>query len=199
MTDYLSRVLADSEDRTAWLAARRTRICASDAGRLAKPASRPLYLRAKLRDGEWSGNAYTAHGNTVEHGLLAWAGIPRNTLLIHAEGEDGFAATPDGIEVLPSGELLLAEVKTTNKPFNTIPRHYLRQVWWAQYCLGATRTKFIWDEHRGFDAVALDPHIEVIDRDDDEINRMLAIARPLLQDLTEALAFARELGLEEAA
>lgn len=195
---YLDRVLADSDNRTAWLEARRDRITASDAATFAKPESLPLYLRAKLRDNDWAGNAYTAHGSTVEHGLLAYAGFPRNTLLIHAEGEDGFAATPDGIQVTPDGKVELAEAKTTNKPFRTIPLRYRRQVWWAQYVVGAERTKFIWDEHRGFDPIALEPRWEWIDRDDDEIRKLLAIARPLLDELRKALAFARELGLEAA-
>ncbi len=190
---YLDRVLADSRDRAAWLAARRSRITASTAAKLSKPESIYLYLAQMLRDGDWSGNSYTRHGNDLEPALLRWARIPQNTLLFHAEGEDRFAATPDGIEETASGELVLAQVKTTVKPFKTIPLAYRRQVWWEQYVMGATRTKFIWDLHDGsFDMTSLEPHVELIERDDAEIDRMLAIARPLHDLLTEALAFERD-------
>lgn len=193
MTEYLSRVLADSDDRPAWQAARAHVIGASDAANLSKLESLPSYLLAKLKSDTWAGNAFTAHGNVMEPAMLAWAGVPRNTLLIHAVDEPGFAATPDGIEVLPSGELVLAEVKTTNKPFKTIPLRYYRQVWWAQYVLGATRTKFIWALHDGFELTNVDPHIQIIDRDDEQIDKMLAIARPLLAQLRAAIQFEQEI------
>jgi hypothetical protein len=194
MSDYLSRVLADSEDRPAWQAARAHVIGASDAAALSKPESLDRYLLAKLKSGTWQGNAYTVDGNAMEPAMLAWAGVPRNTLLIHSVDEPGFAATPDGIQVLPSGEIVLAEVKRTNKPFKTIPLRYLRQVWWAQYVVGATRTKFIWAEHGGdFELTNIDPHIKIIDRDDEQIASMLAIATPLLARLRAALAYEQEL------
>ena len=197
---YHDRILADSTDRPAWLAARRHRITASIAAKLSKPESIHLYLAAILRDGDWDGNAYTRHGTAMEPALLAWARIPQNTYLIHAEGDDRFAATPDGIEVLDSGELVLAQVKTTAKPFKTIPLGYRRQVWWEQFCLGAERTKFIWDLHDGaFDMTSLEPHVEIIERNDAEIKRMLAIANPLHDLLLEALAFERDMDLEVAA
>jgi hypothetical protein len=191
---YLHRVLADSNDRPAWLAARAHCIGASNAAMLAKPESIDKYLLALLKDG-WQGNAYAADGHHMEKAMLAWADVPHNTLLIHAEGERGFAATPDGIEVLPDGTIQLAECKRTVEDWSrTIPRRHYRQVWWAQYVLGAERTKFIWSEHDGgFDAVTLDPHIKIIDRDDTEIARMLAIATPLLARLRAARAFEKEM------
>lgn len=191
---FIDRALASASNRPAWLAARSTRICGSDAGSLAKAESIPLYLRAKLRDGEWDGNAYTRHGHAMEGALLAYADVPGNSFLIRSADEDGFAATPDGIEVTPSGEIVLAQVKTTSKPFKTIPRSYYRQVWWEQYVCGAERTKFIWDLHDGaFDLVSIDPHIQIIERDDAEIEKMLAIARPLLSMLRSALEFEQEI------
>lgn len=191
---YLDRVLADSTDRPAWLAARRSRITASMAAKLSKPESIHLYLAQMLRDGEWDGNAYTRHGTAMEPALLAWAGFEQNTYLIHAADEPGFAATPDGIKTRSNGSLLLAQVKTSNKPFKTIPLAYRRQVWWEQYVLGAEETSFIWDVHDGgFDMTTLEPHIQTIPRDDAEINKMLAIARPLLELLTAAREFEQEI------
>lgn len=194
MFSHLDRILADrSVDEAGWFAARQWVIGGSDAAKLSKLESVPLYLAAKLKDGQFHGNAFTRHGRELEDALLQWAGIPRNEALFHHPNELGFAATPDGIEVLGDGSLILAEVKTTNKPFKTIPLRYLRQVWWTQYVLGAEQTKFIWDQHDNFQRVDLEPHITVIDRDDTEIARMVSIATPLLAALRAARQFEMEM------
>lgn len=193
MSNHLERILADrSIDEPGWFLARQPVIGGSDAAKLSKLESVPLYLAAKLRDGQWNGNAYTRHGRDLEDALLQWAGVPRNEALFHHPDEPGFAATPDGIQVV--GErLILAEVKTTNKPFKTIPLRYLRQVWWTQFVLGAEQTKFIWDVHEGFVSVDLEPHIQIIDRDEQQIAQLLTIATPLLAALRAALAFEQEI------
>lgn len=191
---YLERVIADrAVDEAAWYEGRRPRVCASDAAKLSKRESLPLYLNAKLKDGGWHGNAYSKHGHDLEIDMLAWAGIPKTEKLFHAEDENGFAATPDGILVAPDGRLILAECKTTIKAWKTIPLAYYRQVWWAQYVLGAEQTKFIWDVHENFVRTDLEPHITIIDRDDKQINKMLAIAYPLLAALRAALQFEQEI------
>lgn len=187
------RILADSVLRDEWRAARAHVIGASDAASLSKLESLPLYLASKLKSDIWQGNAFTAHGNDMEPGLLAYAGFEQNTYLVHAEGEPGFAATPDGIRESADGSLVLAEVKTTNKPWRTIPLRYRRQCWWAQYVLGAEQTKFIWMEHDGdFELTSIDPHVVNIDRDQEQIDRMVAIATPLLAAMRAALQFEAE-------
>lgn len=189
---WRDRILADSVLRDEWRAARAHVIGGSDAAGLSKLESLPLYLASKLSSDIWQGNAFTAHGNQMEPGLLGYAGFEQNTFLVHAEGEPGFAATPDGIRELADGTLELAEVKTTNKPFKTIPLRYRRQVWWAQYVLGAERTKFIWLEHDDFELSSIDPHVVTIDRDEDQIQHMLNIATPLLAAMRAALQFEQE-------
>ena len=42
--------------------------------------------------------------------------------------------------VLAGGRVQLCEIKTTNKSWRSIPRSYMRQVWWQQHVLGAERT-----------------------------------------------------------
>ncbi len=192
---YLDRVLADSADRATWLVGREDVIGASDAAGFAKPESVPLYVRAKLKSGRFTGNRYTESGNLWEPRMLDWFGVPQNTLLIHADGDRDSAATPDGIEVTRSGEVILAECKAIHGRIVKGPSlAFLRQMWWAQYCLGATRTKFIWQQLND-DGIPdrLEPHITIVDRDDREISKLLAIARPVLRGVREARAFMKEM------
>lgn len=193
---WRDRILADGIDREEWLAARASRLGASDAAKWAKPESLPLYLRSKLTT-DFGGNAYTLSGHAWEPRCLAWAGIPQNTALIHANGEPGFVATPDGIRERADGTVLLAECKARHngKKWEPTPAER-RQVAWAQYVIGpeAGETAFIAvqvDENG--DPLDLEPHIQLIPRDDLLIERLLVIARPLLAQLDAARAFEKEI------
>lgn len=145
---YLDRILGDSLDREAWLVAREPIVGASDAAKLAKASSIETYLAAKLKRSSFSGNHYTESGNLWEPLMLAWAGIPQNTLLIHAEAHPGLAATPDGLKVTPEG-IVLAEVKAKHDRivYGPTPGEF-RQVAFQQYCVGpeVLYTDFIWAE-----------------------------------------------------
>ncbi len=189
---YLDRVLADSANRANW--GRESFVGASDAASFAREESVDKYVLAKLRDGQFQGNAYTEAGHLWEPEILDWYGIPHNTLTFHAEDERGFAATPDGIEILPSGELVLAEVKVIHGRIHRGPTPaHLRQVWWAQFVLGAHRTKYLWRELVDGVPRRLEPHIVIIDRDDAAIAKLLRIARPVLAGVRAARDFERTL------
>jgi hypothetical protein len=145
---YRDRVLADSLDREAWLLAREPIVGASDAAKLARPSSIDKYFTAKTKPSEFKGNPYTESGNLWEPLMLAWAGIPQNTLLIHAEANPGLAATPDGLLVTPKG-IVLAEVKAKHdRIVNGPDARELRQVAFQQYCIGpdVLYTEFVWAE-----------------------------------------------------
>ncbi|MEN0084031.1 MAG: recombinase [Leifsonia sp.] len=190
--NHLDRVLADSADRAHWN--RDSFIGASDAANYAREESIQKYILAKLKDGRFQGNAYTEAGHRWEPEILDWFGVPHNTLTFHAEGERGFAATPDGIEVLPSGELVLAEVKVIHGRVHTGPTPaHLRQIWWAQYVLGARRTKYLWRELVDGVPRRLEPHIQIIERDDAALSKLLRIARPVLAGVRAAREFERSL------
>ena len=90
-------------------------------------------------------------------------------------------ATPDGIAVNEAGETELAEIKTTNKAWRSIPRNYLRQVWWQQYVLGAERTLLVWEQHDEFVPINAEPECRWIDRDDNEITKLVRLADQLLE------------------
>jgi len=183
-----ARIVADSRDRAGWLKARAAGITATDVAQLSTEASIQRAAVAKLGGGSsFSGNAYTEHGRRREPVIADWIernhGIAPSSALFRAEHEKRHLATPDGIVQDSSGTILLAEIKTTNKPFRTVPRTYLRQIWWQQHVLGAERTLFCWEEHRAFQPLHDEPTFVWIDRDDAEISRLVQMATALIDEL----------------
>ncbi|CAG7844675.1 hypothetical protein USB125703_00918 [Pseudoclavibacter triregionum] len=186
------RVLADSNDRPAWLQHRSRGVTATDAAKLATEASVKQVVRDKVRGSGFTGNAYTDFGRAREPHIAAWVaerhGIEPCGLLFHAESSRAHLATPDGLYCDEEGRVTLAEIKTTNKPWSRIPRTYLRQVWWQQYVLGAERTLFVWERHRDFVVVDEEPRFVWIERDDEEIERMARLADAVLEQVEELRA-----------
>ncbi len=186
--ELASRILADSTDRVAWLRARSRGITATDVAQLTSGNSIARAADAKLSGGSgFSGNAYTAHGRRREPEIAAWVAathrIQPSSALFHAEIEKRHLATPDGITVDTSGRITLCEIKTTKKPWRSIPRSYLRQVWWQQHVLGAERTLVVWEEHNDFVPVDDEPRCAWVDRDDREIRRLVGLATELIDEL----------------
>jgi hypothetical protein len=182
---HLSRIVADSTDRVAWIRARSRGVTATDAARLTTRKSVENTAYDKLNGNNFGGNAFTDHGKIREPEIAAWVlreyGIEPSTTLFHAHGRPLHLATPDGIAVnQTSGETELAEIKTTNKAWRSIPRHYLRQVWWQQYVLGAERTLVVWEQHAAFVPVNREPECRWVDRDDNEIEQLVRLADQLL-------------------
>lgn len=183
-----ARIIADSRDRVAWLRARARGITATDVAGLSSEKSIIRAADAKLGGGaRFGGNAYTDHGRRREPEIAAWVaathGIRPSSALFHAEIERRHLATPDGIVQDSGGRILLAEIKTTNKSWRTIPRTYLRQVWWQQHVLGAERTLFVWEEHDDFRPVDDEPRCVWIDRDEREIAQLVGLATRLIDEL----------------
>ena len=194
---YLERIIADrSIDETAWKAARIGTVGASDAASFSKLESVDRYVLALLKSGSWSGNGFTESGNTWEGRMLRALGIPATAFTVHSIDEPGFTATPDGVEVLPSGEVVLAECKAIHNRILQRPSlRHLRQVYFAQHVFGpdVRRSKFIWQHLDDDGPTHLEPHVLIIERDQDAIDRLLTIARPVLDKYRRALDFAREI------
>lgn len=188
---HLKRVVADSTNRVAWLRARSRGITATDVAKLCTPASVRAAAYAKLYGTGFTGNAFTDHGKAREPEIAAWVrseyAIEPSTALFRAVRDARHLATPDGIALRASGTLELAEIKTTNKSWRSIPRHYLRQVWWQQYVLGAERTLFVWERHEEFVPVG-EPQCRWIDRDENEIAILVSLAGQLIAALRAATA-----------
>ncbi len=185
--DLESRIVADSRDRVAWIRARSRGITATDVATLTSPNAIARAADAKLLGSNFSGNAYTAHGRRREPEIAAWVaathGIQPSSALYHAVVEKRHLATPDGVVVDGEGRIMLAEIKTTNKAWRSIPRTYLRQVWWQQHVLGAERTLVAWEQHDAFVPVGDEPRCQWVDRDEKEIATLVRLATSLIDEL----------------
>lgn len=195
-------MVADSSDRVNWLRARTRGITATDVAKLSTPRSIEVAVDAKLNGSGFAGNPYTEYGRQREPVIAAWVQdsfqIEPSSLLFHAAAEVRHLATPDGIALRQDGRVELAEIKTTNKGWNKIPKHYLRQVWWQQYVIGAERTLFVWEEHRDFRPLHREPKCVWIDRDDAAIADLIANANRLIDRLHERTQAARERAARQA-
>lgn len=184
--EHLTRIVTDGTDRAAWMRARARGITATDVAKLSTPRSIDTAAWQKLHGSGFSGNAFTEHGKAREPVIAAWVlkehGIAPSQALFHAQHDVRHLATPDGLVLRESGHLELAEIKTTNKPWRSIPRNYLRQIWWQQYVLGAERTLMVWERHENFVPVG-DPEYRWIDRDESEIERLVGLASKLIDTL----------------
>lgn len=182
-----ARMVADSRDRVAWVRARSRGITATDVATLTSPRAIARAADAKLMGSGFSGNAYTAHGRVREPEIARWVaathGILPSSALFHAEVEKRHLATPDGVMIDGAGRVILCEIKTTNKSWRSIPRTYLRQVWWQQHVLGAERTLVAWEEHDGFVPVADEPKCAWVERDEAEIATLVHLATALIDEL----------------
>lgn len=178
------RILCSADDEAQWLQMRRNGITATDAARLATPASVRGVTNDKLMGSSFQGNAYTEFGRRREPVIAKWLqeehGIHSCGLLIRAAEHERHLATPDGLAEWGS-EVVLAEIKTTNKPWKRIPRNYLRQVWWQQYVVGAERTLFVWERHDDFVVQDAQPQSVWIERDDAEIAKLVKFADEVLE------------------
>ncbi|WP_233245484.1 YqaJ viral recombinase family protein [Salinibacterium hongtaonis] len=185
---HLARILADSTDRVGWLRARSRGITATDVAKLATERSVRTVVDDKWHGSRFSGNAFTDHGREREPEIARWVsenfGIQPSTALFHAEGSRAHLATPDGLSIGGPG-LHLAEIKTTSSAWRSIPRGYLRQVWWQQYVLGAERTLLVWEQHRDFVPVDAEPQYRWIDRDDSQIHMLVRLADQVLEALAQ--------------
>lgn len=192
---YAERIVASSEDRDVWLAARNNGVTATNAGKLATIESIDSILKSKFFDG-FTGNPATEWGLEREPYLVNWAGFDQNKFLFRAESNSRFMATPDGIRFFDGHndkELELCQVKTTGKPMKSIPAHYRRQIQWEMFVLGAARCYFVWEEHNNFVPTHLEPKLEIVERDDGAIASLVKLASVLLTQLDGAIAFEKEM------
>lgn len=183
--NYLDRRLASSKNKQIWHKFRADNVTATDIASLSSEKSVPSVVQKKLTS-TFSGNQYTEHGNKREPAIAAWVKrnhkVLPNDYLYYAQDQRRHLATPDGLAVI-NGELVLSEIKTTNKPFPKIPLKYLRQIYWQQYVLGASRTLFVWEEHKNFVPVSKTPEFLWVDRDEKQIAKLVTLADMLLEQL----------------
>ncbi len=183
---YLDRLVTDGSDEAAWLRARTRGITATDVAKLNSVNAIPTTALEKLRGSSFTGNVYTEHGKKREPVIASWVqqefSINPSAALFHAELESRHLATPDGIGVVED-TLILAEIKTSQKPFEGVPAGYLRQVYWQQYVLGAERTLFVWEQHENFVPIPGPPKHIWVERDERAIRELVYLANGLIGEL----------------
>ncbi|MET0302998.1 MAG: YqaJ viral recombinase family protein [Microbacteriaceae bacterium] len=181
---HRERIVADSADRVGWLRARSRGVTATDVARMSSTRVLPALALEKILGTGFTGNAYTQHGRDREPMIGRWAnkvyGMRHSGSLFHSEANPLHLATPDGLRER-DGRLELCEIKTTTSAWRSIPRSYLRQVWWQQYVLGADRTLVIWEQHRDFVPVSAEPECRWVDRDENEIHQLVGLADQFLE------------------
>lgn len=186
LPELRDRIVANSADRVAWLRARSAGVTATDVARISSQRALYVVAQEKLHGTGFTGNVFTEHGRAREPEIARWVkkvhGIEPSQDLYHAESNVRHLATPDGIRDR-AGRLELAEIKTTMKEWRSIPRSYLRQVWWQQYVLGAERTLVVWEQHRDFVPIEPEPRVRWVDRDENEIHQLVGLADQLLDIL----------------
>jgi hypothetical protein len=187
-TDHERRIVAHSTDRPAWLRARSRGVTATDAARLSSAKAVDAVVWEKINGSSFGGNRYTDHGRLREPEIARWVkaehSITASSALFHARQDRRHLATPDGIGVV-DGVVVLAEIKTTSNAWRSIPRSYLRQVWWQQYVLGAERTLLVWEQHDAFVPLDEEPRCSWVERDENQIHILVHHANAVLERLAQ--------------
>ena len=185
------RFLVRSSDRSRWLEARASGVTATMVQRAYTPAGMKEVLAELDSPREVTPNAYMDWGNEREpyiaefvkqrHGLLA------NDWLISAGGKMSpdrwMMATPDGLSL---DHTMIGEYKTSGKPLDKIPAHYMRQIQWQMWVCGpqAQSCVFAWelrmDAPGGF-APGFDIETQIVQRDNALIEKLVAVAEQVQQ------------------
>lgn len=181
-------------DEEAWLEAREGKITATLISAASTPKGFTESL-AKLR-GESepvTDNSYMEFGRRMEPFISLFvkdvAGIVPNEWLIRHEDRPEFVATPDGVAWHYP---IISEVKTTGTDWGTwnkVPIKYRRQVQWQMYVTGAEKCVFAWllreDRDGLFSSPWLEPKLLTVDRDEEEIEKLVGVAEELLKQVKE--------------
>ena len=183
------RFLARSLDREAWLWHREQGVTATMVAKAATPAGFAQVVAEMENPDDIEPNAFMSWGNEREP-FIAQVVLERfdifpNDYLISKGGKlspDRWQmATPDGL-CWHDGHKTIGEYKTTGKPLDKIPAHYMRQVQWQLYVTDAERCLFAYelrlDAPGGF-APGFDVETQWVDRDEKKIKELVSVAEKL--------------------
>jgi hypothetical protein len=187
------RAIASSDDRPAWLAARRLGVTATEISKLEVGGASFGRILNEKRSGveAFTGNRYTEYGKAREEFIAAWVkerfDIEPNNILYRSDETPLRMATPDGVGFDFDGNLVLAEIKTSKNNLTKIPRDYFVQMQWQMYVMDAQRVLFAWEQHDDDwpDPQPLEdePRFQWVERDDEEIARLIAVADRFIEAL----------------
>lgn len=184
------RFIARSTDRDTWLAARSTGITATQVARAATPKGLEEELERISNPIPVEPNVYMQWGTDREHAISLivkerYGVMPNDWLISAGSGPNHpdrwMLATPDGLSL---DHQLIGEYKTGGKPHTSIPIHYRRQMQWQMAVTGASACVYAYEQRLGEPGAffpAFDIHIEIVERDDNEIKALRAVAEQLQQ------------------
>lgn len=179
------RFIVRSSDCEAWLAARAEGVTATQVAKAATPAGMREALQEISEPSEVFANEFMLWGTEREPAIALTVqqqhGIEPNDWLIAADGRANrwMLATPDG---LSTDHTVIGEYKTGGKPFTRVPIAHRRQVQWQLFVTGAERCLYAFEQRLGEPGAfypAFDIHTEWIERDEQEISKLRAVAEQL--------------------
>lgn len=193
---FHARLLTDSsgapissDNRAAWLKARRDGVTATDVGKIVRlngtfSSQRSPLMEAKLSGQEQPFLQVMQHGINREPVIAAWVaekfGIQPNSLLCRGENSRHLA-TPDGI-----GAGVVAEIKTSTKPLDQALGIYRDQLQWQLHVTGSERLLFVVENRH-----TLRRETRWIDRDEYRIFILAQHADAFILEMDERRTIAR--------
>ncbi len=182
---HASRFIATSDDREAWLAARRPAVTATEVSKASTSSGFTESVDARRNPVEIIQNHYMRFGSDNENWialhLKAEFGIMPNHWLIAAADNPLFMATPDGLSL---DHTFIAEIKTGGKVPAKPPLPHVRQVNWQFRCTDTERCVYAFmpriEVNGMFMPGLLEPLTWWIDRDDALIAELEETAYRLL-------------------
>ena len=182
-----NRFIVQSENREAWLAARRGAVTATEVAKAATPAGFQEALEERRNPTEVTDNAYMKFGRDHENWLALhlkdafW--LMPNTWLIAAKDDPRHMATPD---LLALDHTSIGEIKTGGKHITKPPLAHVRQMQWQMYCTGAEVCVYGFmlrgENAAGFYPAWTEPWTQMVERDDEMITELIGVANRLLEE-----------------
>lgn len=181
------RFLVRSSDREAWLWHRSQGVTATMVAKAFTPAGFAEVVAEMENPREVTPNAYMTWGNEREPYIAQVVkeryGLLPNDWLISAgislSPDRWMMATPDGLSL---DHTMIGEYKTSGKPLDKIPAHYMRQIQWQMWVTDAESCVFAYelrlDAPGGF-APGFDVDCQIVERDDKLIKELVSVAEKL--------------------
>lgn len=202
LAELESRAGASDADRSAWLAARRRGVTATEVRDLTikslgfrrdliaqKLSGQDMEDLSHVRVIGWGHEREAAVGQT----LGAAYGLRPESRIFHAADNDRFLASPDFTGVTFDAELRVGELKTSGKDISlgtdAFERTgYLLQMTWLMRVTGARRCLFAWEERIEVDGRFEPGQMTVawVDYDEELAQRLEVVATEFLAELDAA-------------
>lgn len=179
--------LTSSEDRQAWLDARRNGVTATDVSRLAHGGKSVwAAIKAEKAGGtHWAGNEFTRWGQDREPVIARWASgrwpVEHNTFLLRSDEDERWLATPDLVAL--DDESMLGDIKTAvwrGQPWDEVPANYYDQLTWQMHVTGIPEAVLVVEFHEQFRPVHFEPTVYTVEFDPKRCDELVEIAESFL-------------------